>query len=220
MDDARTSCCPPHWSHNNPIDILGDAGAERYAKALEIAAADPNSDGLLVILTPQAMTDPTQTAEALKPYAHSDGKPVLASWMGGADVAAGEAILNQREHPDLPLSRHRRARLHLHVAATATTCAALYETPALPADPSDGVGPRSACSEHHRSGARRRAARSSPSSNRSSCSPPTAFPTVETRIARDARTKRWHARRQSAIRSCSSSIPRPSRTRPTWAACS
>jgi acetyltransferase len=58
---GSTPSCPPAWSHNNPVDILGDAGPERYAKALEIAAKDPNSDGLLVILTPQAMTDPTQT---------------------------------------------------------------------------------------------------------------------------------------------------------------
>ena len=49
---------PRHWSHNNPIDILGDADSERYAKAIEIASNDPNSDGLLVILAPQGMTDP------------------------------------------------------------------------------------------------------------------------------------------------------------------
>ncbi|MGL4650959.1 MAG: acetate--CoA ligase family protein, partial [Caldilineaceae bacterium] len=56
---------PSAWSHNNPIDVLGDASADRYAKSLEVAAADKNSDGLLVILTPQDMTDPTQTAEKL-----------------------------------------------------------------------------------------------------------------------------------------------------------
>src|SRR5215468_2590527 len=54
---ALNDLLPAAWSHNNPIDILGDAGPERYAKAVQIAAADPNSDGLLVILTPQAMTD-------------------------------------------------------------------------------------------------------------------------------------------------------------------
>src|SRR5882672_2641916 len=47
---------PPHWSHGNPIDVLGDATPERYAQAVEIVAADPDADGLLVILTPQAMT--------------------------------------------------------------------------------------------------------------------------------------------------------------------
>ena len=85
---------PAPWSHNNPIDILGDADPERYAKTLETAAADPESDGLLVVLTPQDMTDPTATADALAPYARSTGKPVLASWMGGPDIAAGTSILN------------------------------------------------------------------------------------------------------------------------------
>ncbi len=90
---------PPQWSHNNPVDILGDASPERYAKALQVTAQDPNSDGLLVILTPQAMTDPTETAEALKDYAKSYEKPILASWSGGKDIAAGEAILNKAGIP-------------------------------------------------------------------------------------------------------------------------
>src|SRR2546425_1550671 len=67
--DTLNQILPTHWSHGNPVDILGDAEPERYAKALEIAAQDPNSDGLLVILTPQAMTEPTLTAEQLKPHA-------------------------------------------------------------------------------------------------------------------------------------------------------
>lgn len=90
---------PPQWSHNNPVDILGDASPERYAQALEVAAQDQNSDGLLVVLTPQAMTDPTATAEALKNYAQSYEKPILASWSGGRDIAAGEAILNKAGIP-------------------------------------------------------------------------------------------------------------------------
>jgi acetyltransferase len=59
---ALDAVLPPHWSRSNPIDILGDADPERYGRAIEIALADPHSDGLLVILTPQAMTDPTATA--------------------------------------------------------------------------------------------------------------------------------------------------------------
>src|SRR5512145_1814718 len=54
---------PPPWSHANPIDVLGDAGPDRYAQTLQVAAQSPQSDGLLVILTPQAMTDPVMTAE-------------------------------------------------------------------------------------------------------------------------------------------------------------
>ena len=67
--EAYNAVLPATWSHNNPVDIIGDASPERYAKALEIAAKDPNSDGILVILTPQAMTDPTRIAEELKPLA-------------------------------------------------------------------------------------------------------------------------------------------------------
>lgn len=90
---------PPQWSHNNPVDILGDASPDRYAKSLELAAKDENADGMLVILTPQDMTDPTQSAEALKGLAKIEGKPVLASWMGGVAVRAGEEILNRAGIP-------------------------------------------------------------------------------------------------------------------------
>lgn len=87
---------PSHWSHSNPVDILGDAPPQRYAQALEITAKDENSDGLLVILTPQDMTDPTKTAEELtKITSKISHKPVLASWMGGSDVATGVEILNR-----------------------------------------------------------------------------------------------------------------------------
>src|SRR5581483_4531192 len=90
---------PPHWSHSNPIDVLGDALPERYAQVLEIAANDPNIDGLLAITCPQGMAEPTQTAERLKAYANSTGKPVLACWMGGTEVAAGIDILNRAGIP-------------------------------------------------------------------------------------------------------------------------
>ena len=85
---------PSQWSHNNPIDVLGDAALDRFAKAVKLVADDSDNDGVLVILTPQDMTDPTQTAEAVKSLAKLDGKPILASWMGGAEVAAGQAILH------------------------------------------------------------------------------------------------------------------------------
>ena len=124
---------PPHWSHNNPVDILGDAGPQRYAKALEIAAHDPNIDGLLTILTPQAMTDPTQTAEQLKPYAKSTGKPVLASWMGGAEVAAGQDILNRAGIPTFSFP-DTAARVFFYMWRYSYNLRGLYETPSLPGD--------------------------------------------------------------------------------------
>ena len=123
---------PAHWSHNNPVDILGDAGPERYAKAVDILARDKNSDGLLVILTPQAMTDPTQTAEQLKPYSRVAGKPLLASWMGGVEVAAGENILNQANIPTFPYP-DTAARAFVYMWRYSDNLRGLYETPTYPA---------------------------------------------------------------------------------------
>lgn len=129
---------PAAWSHNNPVDILGDASPERYAKALEIAAKDENSDGILVILTPQAMTDPTETAEVLKPYADSLGKPVIATWMGGKEVAPGEAILNKANIPTFPYP-DTAARVFDYMAHYAENLRSLYETPMSTDDGGDPI---------------------------------------------------------------------------------
>src|SRR5512143_1117266 len=125
---AYNAVLPATWSHNNPVDIIGDASPERYAKALEIAAKDPNSDGMLVILTPQAMTDPTKTADVLEPYAQSLGKPVIATWMGGKDIAAGEAILNKANIPAFPYP-DTAARVFTYMANYSKNLSSLYETP-------------------------------------------------------------------------------------------
>lgn len=123
---------PEHWSHGNPIDILGDADPTRYAKSIEIAAKNPNSDGLLVVVTPQGMTNPTQTAEGLKQYAKTTGKPVLASWMGGAEVAAGENILNNSGVPTFSYP-DTAAQVFNYMWQYSSNLRDLYETPT--ADP-------------------------------------------------------------------------------------
>jgi acetyltransferase len=125
---------PSHWSHNNPIDILGDADPERYARALEIASQDPNSDGLLVILAPQGMTDPTQIAERLKPYAKGSGKPVLASWMGANSIAAGESLLNSAGIPTFSYP-DTAARAFTYMWRYTYNLRGLYETPTLTEHP-------------------------------------------------------------------------------------
>ena len=136
---ALNQMLPAHWSHSNPVDILGDADPQRYAKALEIAAQDPNSDGLLVILTPQAMSDPTLTAEQLKPHATSTGKPILASWMGGADVASGAMILNRASIPTFPYP-DSAAQVFDYMWRYSSNLRSLYETP-LPSLELDKDGP-------------------------------------------------------------------------------
>ncbi|MBC7805499.1 MAG: bifunctional acetate--CoA ligase family protein/GNAT family N-acetyltransferase, partial [Akkermansiaceae bacterium] len=126
---ALNGFLPTHWSHNNPVDVLGDAGAERYAKTLATAADDETSDGLLVVLTPQAMTAPTETAKLLSQYATSLGKPVLASWMGGVTVAAGEQILSEAGIPTFAYP-DEAARVFNYLWRYADNLQSLYETPA------------------------------------------------------------------------------------------
>jgi acetyltransferase len=134
---ALDALLPPQWSHANPVDILGDADPERYARAVEIAAADENSDGLLVILTPQDMTEPTLTGERLKPYAQRLGhKPILASWMGGSAVATGEQILNDAGIPTFAYP-DTAARIFNFMWRYAYNLRGLYETPVLADAPED-----------------------------------------------------------------------------------
>jgi len=125
---------PPHWSHNNPIDILGDADPERYSKALEIATKDPHSDGMLVILAPQGMTDPARVAERLAPYAKKQRKPLLASWMGGREVAQGDTILNAAGIPTFAYP-DTAARVFNYMWHYSYNIRGLYETPVLADQP-------------------------------------------------------------------------------------
>lgn len=96
--EALNQILPAPWSHNNPVDILGDADAQRYAKSMEIVSKDPGADGILVILTPQDMTDAAGSASQMKAFAKLD-KPVLASWMGAKSVAKGDQILTEEGIP-------------------------------------------------------------------------------------------------------------------------
>jgi acetyltransferase len=134
--DSLNQILPPHWSHNNPIDVLGDADPDRYAKSCAIALQDPNSDGLLAILTPQSMTDPTQTAKQFVEMLQGGSlpvKPILASWMGGTEVAAGEAILNNAKIFTLPFP-DAAARVFNYMWRYAYNMRGIYETPVLPGE--------------------------------------------------------------------------------------
>ncbi len=90
---------PPHWSRNNPVDILGDAPPERYLAAVSGVLAAPEVSGGLVLLSPQAMTDPTSVAQTLAPEIKKQAKPVFAVWMGANDVAPGIRVLNEAGIP-------------------------------------------------------------------------------------------------------------------------
>lgn len=93
---------PDAASAANPVDVLGDARAHRYRRALETVTADPNVDGLLVVLTPQAMTEIEATAEAVGETSNKFEKPIITSFMGEAQVENGVSILQSYGVPNYP----------------------------------------------------------------------------------------------------------------------
>jgi acetyltransferase len=105
---------PPAASVGNPIDVLGDAGPERYAQAVEAAQGDDTVDAIVVILTPQAMTAPVETARAIAAKA-SSAKPVLAAFMGGSDVMPAREELVAANLPDYPSPERAVAALKVMV---------------------------------------------------------------------------------------------------------
>jgi acetyltransferase len=86
---------PPFWSHGNPVDVLGDATPERFAHATEIVLQDKNVDAVLILLTPQAMTAPTETAGAIAKLAQKTSKSIMTAWLGGASMREGIQVFNQ-----------------------------------------------------------------------------------------------------------------------------
>ncbi len=107
--ERLNAALPPNWSHGNPVDIIGDAGADRYKAAVETCLADRGVDGVLVMLTPQAMTKPTEAAQAVVEAARTSDKPVLACWIG-EDQVAGGAPCSRRTTSPSSSSRSRRWR--------------------------------------------------------------------------------------------------------------
>jgi len=126
--DSLSAALPAHWSRNNPIDLIGDAGPHRYTKALEVISQDPHNDGLLVIMAPTGLTHPADIAAKLLPFAKLSGKPILASWMGGADASRGEAILNAAGIPTFPFP-DTAARAFMYMWKYSYNLRGLYETP-------------------------------------------------------------------------------------------
>jgi acetyl coenzyme A synthetase (ADP forming)-like protein len=91
---------PDAASAANPVDVLGDAREDRYQFALEIVSRDPNVDGIMVVLTPQAMTEIEATARAVGEMSQKIDKPVLACFMGEAKVEQGIKVLREFDVPN------------------------------------------------------------------------------------------------------------------------
>ncbi len=104
---------PPNATVFNPVDVIGDATSERYAAVLEQASKDPNVDGILVILTPQAMTDMEKTADAIIATAQTTDKPIITSFMGEKRVRPAidklkDASIPNFSYPELAVKAFKR----------------------------------------------------------------------------------------------------------------
>ncbi len=119
---------PPFWSHGNPIDVLGDATPERFAGATEIVLEDENVDAVLVLLTPQAMTSPTETATAISQLAAKTTKSIMAGWLGGASMREGIQIFNQAGISSFT-APEQAIRAFMTLSNYSENQALLYETP-------------------------------------------------------------------------------------------
>ena len=130
-EDTRVSLeqtLPAAWSRANPVDLLDDAPPERYEAACQELLKDSGVDALLVLLSPQAVSDPLETAQRVATVAERSHKPVLATWMGGARVQEAVRVLNRA---GLPTHRtpELAVRAFMHLVSYAQNLKALYETP-------------------------------------------------------------------------------------------
>jgi acetyltransferase len=119
---------PPSWSHSNPVDVLGDARSKRMLRAVQIVLDDNAVDAVLVILTPQAMTNPEAHAEAISKLASSTQKPILAAWMGGESMAKGIDTLNKAGVATYP-TPEQAVRAFMTLVTYSRNIESLYETP-------------------------------------------------------------------------------------------
>jgi len=119
---------PAFWSHGNPVDVLGDARAKRIAKATQIVLEDNQVDAVLVILTPQAMTNPNATAKEISALVTTTRKPILAAWLGGQSMHQADDILVESGIPSYR-TPEQAIRAFMTLVAYNRNLDTLYETP-------------------------------------------------------------------------------------------
>ncbi|MCX6249397.1 MAG: GNAT family N-acetyltransferase [Bacteroidetes bacterium] len=119
---------PAFWSHGNPVDVLGDARAKRIAKATQFVLEDEGVDAILVILTPQAMTNPNATAKEISALVSGTSKPMLCAWLGGQSMHEADDILVDAGIPSYK-TPEQAIRAFMTLVAYSRNLETLYETP-------------------------------------------------------------------------------------------
>ncbi|MCD4773871.1 MAG: bifunctional acetate--CoA ligase family protein/GNAT family N-acetyltransferase [Bacteroidales bacterium] len=119
---------PSFWSHGNPVDIIGDALPQRYLEATKIVIDDPKVDAILVILTPQAMTKPTETAREIAKLSENTIKPIMAAWLGGKRVREAISVFNDSGIAVYP-TPEQAIRAFMTLVEYSRNINSLFETP-------------------------------------------------------------------------------------------
>ena len=122
------NCLPPFWSQSNPIDILGDASPKRFRQVLEICFEAREVDAVLVLLAPQAMSDPISVARELASAMKGQKHPVFTCWMGGKSIAKAVEMLNESGIPTYE-TPERAVRAFLYMYTFSRNLESLYQVP-------------------------------------------------------------------------------------------
>jgi len=126
--DELNTFLPSHWSHANPVDIIGDSDEEVYRKTIEVCLKDPNIDGLLIIAVPQVMADPQKLADVIIELAKKTTKPILTSFVGEASVQYARDLLNKNNVPTYQ-TPEEAVQSYMYLYHYARNLELLYETP-------------------------------------------------------------------------------------------
>ncbi len=127
--EALNRALPPTWSHRNPIDIIGDAGGERYAAALQAVANERSVDGILVLNCPTAVASSTEAAQSVIAHASALPVPLLTSWVGEGAAAKARALFAQHHIPSYA-TPEQAVRAFMHMVNYQRNQETLIETPA------------------------------------------------------------------------------------------
>ena len=134
--DTLNKILPPYWSRGNPVDILGDAKADRYKAVVKACLDDKNVDGLLMIYTPQGVANPAEIAKTIAKLRKSRGsyKTILTSFMGHEEVEEANRVLNENNIPTYS-TPEQAVKTYMYMYQYKRNLELLYETPEeLPVD--------------------------------------------------------------------------------------